>query len=446
MGCTVARKASLGVEILRGHTNATAMRASDTQTLDFMNAEVSDRTLLRFMVIKDLNECEKFPDVCSDPKSFCCMDLPPPAKFACSPPIQVAPVESLSVSPGRSYDDYDYKHSSNHYPETKNFYEILEKRSYPHESARISHENPGEMMRMAEVSPFLGGSYPNDLEVDGDLLQWLKNGVRMLMRPPSEVLRPPPGVAYMMEQWTPPAILNARNQAQFPQMMRRWVDSLLPEQSERPWTPPRRLSINDELPLMGENIIRRFAEVAIQAVPQITDPTSHNFPYLPHFPSLTRQPYYSPAGAQCPSGFVNLHQTRQRAALERIPEAAGQWASLMRQMLPLNYGGKIDPAAIAVGMATNANSAANQLAAWYKAFVALPEAIEGATQNVTGLNVKDDLEHVLSAGVSAAEPIMSLLSNVVQMAPTSGAANALNAIGQIVQRGSGPILAPIANL
>lgn len=351
-------------------------------------------------ILADLNECEKYTDVCSDPKFFCCMDLPPPQKFVCSPPIAAFVADA---HPGR---------------------QAL------HPLGNVNLLPPAPVMT--------GGRYPEDAsgpiatlldeEVAEPLVEWVLDGVRLIKNKQRDFLYLP---ATVIEQWTPPALNNLRSKVSS-KVKRIFVNEIRNNGDEESAQYGRRLeaepSDKSSLPAMqmagdvAERAARRFTEAALTLAPAVVSP------------ALNRAGH-----AQCPAGFINLHTARQRATMERVPEAAGQVVGFMKQFLPLNYGGKLDPAAVAVGLATNANSFANSLSSWYKAFVALPEALQGATSNMTGINVKDDLEDLIATGANAAQPVLDMIGNVASVAQN----NPLR--GGEGLRGSGPIFAPVAN-
>lgn len=274
--------------------------------------------------------------------------------------------------------------------------------------------------RSAETSPSQSTIYVNGKD-DEPLIDWMMDGVRLMKHKQKNIYNP----GTILEQWTPPAINNLRSKVTT--TVKRMFTGDLRNVLEEEAHPSRRLQAEPsnrygmQMPSdVAERAARRFAEAAISIAPAV-------------IPSV----FTRSAQAQCPAGFVNLFSSKQRSAMEKVPEAAGQVIGFMKQFLPTNYGGKVDPNAVAVGMATNANSLANSLSSWYKAFIALPEALQGATANISSLNVRNDFEDLIASGASAAQPMLELIgnvANVAQMAKGDGL------------RGSGPILAPIANL
>lgn len=254
------------------------------------------------------------------------------------------------------------------------------------------------------------------------IVEWFADGVRLMKNKQRDMFYIPTSI---IEQWTPPAISQLKTKVG--STMKRIFNGDYNHQEESHLM-GRRLEADSGQGLymatdVAERAAKRVAEAAMSIVPSVIPPV------------FTRH-----TQAQCPAGFINLNAARQRAVIERVPEAAGQVVGFMKQFLPMQYGGKLDPTAVAVGMATNANSLANSLSSWYKAFVALPEALQGATANITGINVKDDIEGLIATGTNAAQPVLDLIGNVANAAQNSPLRGADSL------RGSGPILAPIANL
>lgn len=199
----------------------------------------------------------------------------------------------------------------------------------------------------------------------------------------------------------------------------RWVPSQMfnPESSAGLW----REEIDDPKPFLVGDI----AERAVQR-------TSENVAALAVKNAVQGSLFRGPSTAQCPAGSINSNALRQRVAAEKIPETTEHVFNFFKQFLPQAYGGKIDPNALAVGMAANANNLANSLASWYKAFVALPEALQGAVSNVTALNVQSDLGNVVdSIGMELLKPVQSVVNQIEQLREFAP--------------GLHPILAPIAN-
>lgn len=335
----------------------------------------------QFPFTVDLNECEDYPNVCSDPAFFCCMDLPPPRKFICAPPLK----------------------------------EFVAGAAQTESHALVYPGFPGSVG--PPTDPRL---YNSGLHMRRENNRRLpENGVSALNLGPfsAMALRPwaPGTLQELAYQFTPPAVHGlTRNFMDFSAYAMDRID-----EASRDSKPRHLTAIEDELKAL------RYPEISPSVLLREKAPR----------PDFFLGQSLAPPSAQCPAGFVNVNRMRQKQLVKRVPETATNALMALRNILPYADGEtKIDPVAVAVGLATNANSLANQLAAWYKAFVALPEAMEGATSNFTSLPVRDDLEHALDASLAAVKPVAGVIDSIAQT------------VGQVAAaRGSAPIVAPLAN-
>eukprot|EP01054_Gregarina_sp_Poly1_P002755 Gregarina_sp_Poly_1__2754@NODE_1764_length_3381_cov_98_503923_g1152_i0_p1_GENE_NODE_1764_length_3381_cov_98_503923_g1152_i0NODE_1764_length_3381_cov_98_503923_g1152_i0_p1_ORF_typecomplete_len508_score51_54EGF_CA/PF07645_15/0_00011EGF_CA/PF07645_15/4_3e08EGF_CA/PF07645_15/28EGF_CA/PF07645_15/1_5e04cEGF/PF12662_7/2_7e09cEGF/PF12662_7/1_9e03cEGF/PF12662_7/9_9e02FXa_inhibition/PF14670_6/5_2e03FXa_inhibition/PF14670_6/3_6e06FXa_inhibition/PF14670_6/3_9FXa_inhibition/PF14670_6/5_5e03EGF_3/PF12947_7/0_ len=401
----------------------------------------------------NLNECERYPDVCNDPTLPCCLDLPPPQKFVCRPGFW-----PISSPPSTPFDQQTWQ--------PMGFIEAIP------ELAHVAVEDVDSLKDWYETSRnhLLHdlGITPRDrsdsVRISTMLQDWIPPALHHAAEP-------------LFDKWTPPAMkeiaqqfalksselkkglqgmgmgfpyglgytLGGRHFESIPAWRQLHFLDHSPDISPAPPSifplppsifPPANMfsatprSLSEEEPI---SLVRKFAEAAIDAAPGLVRPG------LLALPGPARS-FFAPGHAiQCPAGHINVITTKRQRKVEQIPDQAEQVWNFFKNLMKFSPS-NLDANSVAVGVATNLNSIANKLAEWYKTFAALPDALGGAASNLTSLSIVDDLDNALKSGASAVKPMVNAISNVAQQIP-----NVRDDLLEAIPRGSGPIFAPIAN-
>ncbi|EZG48586.1 calcium-binding EGF domain protein [Gregarina niphandrodes] len=185
-----------------------------------------------------------------------------------------------------------------------------------------------------------------------------------------------------------------RNLRVTPEMALEQSLSMLPEQYEYfAGSMPRRLGG------MADQMVKYTVEAATHIVPALA----------PNHDKGT-----------CPFGFVDLRPIKRRAALKKVPEASSKLFSWIKENSPIKLYDveNVEPAAVAVGLAHNAKNLFDQMSEWYKALSAVPAALEGHADQVTGrINIQKDMDHLVSLVGKASQPFKEAINTVKAWIP-----------------------------
>lgn len=333
------------------------------------------------LFVLEINECIKYLNACPDPAFPCCLDLPPPQRYLCAPGHNDADASSPKFSLGDIGSRLEALHLENWIPDM-----------------------------IGRIEGFaMGGSPVNSKAGNDFLLKWpdpdaqTRGGNDFLSKLTSSNLES--GVIMnTLRSFTPPAVANIAYRLRGLEN----IDHRFPRES------------NIETSATSRKLEETAAESGLLG--RVVEAAAELTPYLLAGPAGLRG-----NDGSCPAGYVNSELQRRRAVTERIPEAAMGALKVVRS-LPVFPSEKLDPNAIAYGLASNVNSFAGQFNDWYQALLALPGVFGDATGELRKVDMAGDLQNAMAKGLDVVQPIYDSVQSLVQEA-----------------RGSGAILSPVAN-